>query len=613
MKKKHRKRTALRLICLILCVLMLVPAVCSCKNEQKDETVTDTVSSDEVLYKLSQFTIVRSDDASKYISDAVVAFQSAIKNSIGATLDIKTDLLAKYELPCEILIGTDKREIYNEAMKDVSENGYIIRTVSTDDGKKIIIGANNDIVLLEAMRGFEKMLADGAVVGNDGYVSKLDVSNTGSVVLQEDKVKQLSFICAKGLDANLNAAISLFAGEIRTKYGSRPEIVTVDSTADISKYPYAIVIGSAGKEATALQGGLTAETTYRVKIENSTDSFRAYLVGANATATLRALQYFYTASVINGELMIPLSLDATVTPHRVRDPFILTYNNKYYLYENAGDKGYRVRTSTDLYNWSAPKDIYTFSGNAESYKTWAPECHYYNGNFYLIASYHSETTGYRGVGVFKSNKPDGQFELISRNSATATSVGHITAGNRNIIDGTLYIDDEGKPWMIYSNEWDKTKFQAGNRKWIGSLAYAPMSDDLTHFIDDPKVMFEADAAPWSNYGICEAPWMYKCEDGTLLMLWSNNTDQGTYSVGVAKSSNGRLNGEWTHYTTPLFTADNSNIYCRIAGGHGMIFKSLDGRMYLSVHTPNNDKSNLGLTLIPIVESEGAIRVDSIKK
>ena len=260
-----------------------------------------------------------------------------------------------------------------------------------------------------------------------------------------------------------------------------------------------------------------------------------------------------------------------------------------------------------------PKSIYTFTGNVESYKTWAPECHYYNGKFYLIASYYSETTGWRGVGVFRSDKPDGQFELISRSSAVATSVGHITTGNRNIIDGTLYVDDEGKPWMIYSNEWDKAKFQAGNREWIGSLAYAPMSDDLTHFIGEPKVMFEADAAPWSNYGICEAPWMYKCEDGTLLMLWSNNTDQGTYSVGVAKSSNGRLDGEWTHYSTPLFTADNSNVYCRIAGGHGMIFKSLDGRMYLSVHTPNNDKPNIALTLIPIVESEGTIRVDTIKK
>ena len=42
-----------------------------------------------------------------------------------------------------------------------------------------------------------------------------------------------------------------------------------------------------------------------------------------------------------------------------------------------------------------------------------------------------------------------------------------------------------------------------------------------------------------------------------------------------------------------------------------LFEALDGRMYLSIHTPNSG-DNIAMTLIPIVESNGMLYIDTVK-
>lgn len=132
---------------------------------------------------------------------------------------------------------------------------------------------------------------------------------------------------------------------------------------------------------------------------------------------------------------------------QVRDPYVLVYEGKYYLYATClTGSGYACVVSEDLENWSAPIQVFTpYEGFDGDGCYWAPECHYYNGSFYLFATYHSSVTGFRGTAVFKSDSPTGPFELISD--------GHVTPKNRDCIDGTLYIDGDGQPWMVYVNEW----------------------------------------------------------------------------------------------------------------------------------------------------------------
>ena len=136
------------------------------------------------------------------------------------------------------------------------------------------------------------------------------------------------------------------------------------------------------------------------------------------------------------------------------------------------------------------------------------------------------------------------------------------------------------------------------------MAAAKLSDDLTHFISEPVELFRADDAPWSMIGVTDGCWMYRCADGQLLMLWSNWDDAG-YCVGIARSASGSVTGPWTHDSQLLYSKNMTGEY---DGGHGMLFTALDGKMYLSIHSPNGkigDRMEMPI-FIPVKEEDGKL-------
>lgn len=98
--------------------------------------------------------------------------------------------------------------------------------------------------------------------------------------------------------------------------------------------------------------------------------------------------------------------------------------------------------------------------------------------------------------------------------------------------------------------------------------------------------------------------MYTAKDGQLLMLWSNCSDYG-YCVGVARSKNGKIDGEWEHDEEILFSSLQTGEH---DGGCGIIFTALDGKVYLSAHSPNLVTEERGerLIFIPIYEENGKL-------
>ena len=60
------------------------------------------------------------------------------------------------------------------------------------------------------------------------------------------------------------------------------------------------------------------------------------------------------------------------------------------------------------------------------------------------------------------------------------------------------------------------------------------------------------------------------------MIWSSFDDNGYVEV-VAYSEDGTVNGKWKHCEKTLSAID---------GGHGMIFKDFDGKMFFTIHYPN---------------------------
>ncbi|MDE5654313.1 MAG: family 43 glycosylhydrolase [Clostridia bacterium] len=266
---------------------------------------------------------------------------------------------------------------------------------------------------------------------------------------------------------------------------------------------------------------------------------------------------------------------------RIRDISVVVHEGKYYMYGmypcSVEDGGYACYVSEDLQYWDpTPHDVFLAEWDESFEGTscfWAPEVHKYNDKFYLFGTYLSPKTGNRGTGVFVSDSPLGEFKLISD--------GHMTPHEWNCIDATFYIDDDGQPWTAFVHEW----VDEGE----GSMCVAKLSDDLTHIVGDVKTVFYAKDPLWSNNKVTDAPYFYKTNDGRLLMLWSNSDLLDNYAVGIAYSTNGKVDGKWKHQATTLYS---KNTKYAEDGGHPVVFEDMQGNLVLGFHSPGfvNDKS-----------------------
>ena len=102
----------------------------------------------------------------------------------------------------------------------------------------------------------------------------------------------------------------------------------------------------------------------------------------------------------------------------IRDPFVLNDGGVYYLYGTRAKDfgchtgGFDVYTSTDLVNWSEPKECFNsaeYGLNREV--NWAPEVHKYKGEYYMLATFTQEN-GLRGSYVLKAENPLGDRKSV---------------------------------------------------------------------------------------------------------------------------------------------------------------------------------------------------------
>ncbi|MBE6673990.1 MAG: glycoside hydrolase [Ruminococcaceae bacterium] len=258
----------------------------------------------------------------------------------------------------------------------------------------------------------------------------------------------------------------------------------------------------------------------------------------------------------------------------IRDPFILPYNGKYYMYgtraiytwtqEIKDGYGFDVYESTDLENWSEPKSIFeNHMGFWGDFQFWAPEVHIYKGRFYLLATFTSKEC-FRGTAILSSDTPNGEFK--------EHSWGALTPREWSCLDGTLYVEN-GTPYMVFCHEWCQIK--------DGEICAVELSRDLKQPQGQPFTLFKAsDAKKWvlpvdKDCYVTDGPYMMNI-DGELICLWSSFGKDG-YLEAIARSSNGKMDGEWTVDDKLLFEKN---------GGHGMIFTDFSGNMNFVYHSPN---------------------------
>jgi hypothetical protein len=230
----------------------------------------------------------------------------------------------------------------------------------------------------------------------------------------------------------------------------------------------------------------------------------------------------------------------------LRDPFVLPLATErtYCLFGTTDPDpwkgpgtGFDVYVGADLQHWEEPQPAFRPEpGFWATTNFWAPEAHVYQGGCYLFASFKAEGER-RGTQILAAGSPRGPYRVHSPAPVTPRAW--------ECLDGTLHVDGQGLPWLVFCHEWVQVR--------DGEICAVRLSENLKQPAGDPRVLFRASEARWtrppSRRGaapdppdrVTDGPFLQRTRDGALLMLWSSFSDSG-YALGVARSVGGASRG-----------------------------------------------------------------------
>lgn len=302
----------------------------------------------------------------------------------------------------------------------------------------------------------------------------------------------------------------------------------------------------------------------------------------NRNLVLAASAFMFVMSVCaqgtSGKIRENIPLDSI----RLSDPAILAdkSTSMYYMTGTGG----KMWKSKDLRLWSGPYDVVkvdSTSWTGAHPMIWAAELHEYKGKYYYFATFTNSDViidRYRGNDiprrashVLVSDAPGGPYMM--KGDAT------YLPADKPTLDGTFWVDSDGKPYMVYCYEW--------LQNFDGTIEKIELKPDLSGSVGEGKLMFRASSCPWSREStrdgsvkpnmVTDGPYLFRTGTGRLGMIWTSWIGD-VYTQGVAYSESGTLDGPWVHEKNPI-TPPNF--------GHGMLFRTLDGKWLMSVHSHKN--------------------------
>ncbi|WP_158858943.1 glycoside hydrolase family 43 protein [Lunatibacter salilacus] len=275
----------------------------------------------------------------------------------------------------------------------------------------------------------------------------------------------------------------------------------------------------------------------------------------------------------------PIRENVPMDSIRLSDPCILAdeATSMYYMTGTGG----LLWKSEDLIFWTGPFPVAETdptSWMGENPMIWAAELHQYNGKYYYFATFTNRDVKIdtvkgnvierRASHVLVSDKAEGPY-LPMEDSIYLPA--HMPT-----LDGTFWVDEDGKPYMVYCYEW--------LQNWDGTIEKIELKPDLSGPVGESKLLFKSSESPWSKERneigdtipnkVTDGPWLFKTQTGNLGMLWTSWVF-GDYTQGVVYSESGTLDGPWIHEHDPITPPNH---------GHGMLFKTFDGQLLMAVHS-----------------------------
>lgn len=289
---------------------------------------------------------------------------------------------------------------------------------------------------------------------------------------------------------------------------------------------------------------------------------------------------------------------------QIRDPFIYADQQEklYYMFGTTDQncwrgpgQGFDCYKSKNLDEWEGPIPAFRPSSQFWGKENfWAPEVHKYNDRFYMFATFIAKNR-YRATQILTAKYVFGPYIPLVDSP--------VTPKNWQCLDGTLHVDEDGNPWMVFCHEW----VQIHN----GSICALRLTEDLKKAVGRPIFLFNASEAAWVRESgwpeqdakfrfptyVTDGPFLHRLSDGTLIMLWSSLGSKG-YAMGVCWSESGRITGPWHQIPEPIWAED---------GGHGMVFKTFEGQLMLTFHSPNKTPNERAV-FVEIEEKNGGIQL-----
>ena len=240
------------------------------------------------------------------------------------------------------------------------------------------------------------------------------------------------------------------------------------------------------------------------------------------------------------------------------DPFILLDGDTYYAYGTHSRNGIVVYTSKNLKEWQH-KGLALHKDDSYGERWfWAPEVYHINGKYYM---YYSAD---KHICVATSNSPLGPFEQQDHTP--------ILPGN-NIIDNTLFIDDDGTPYMLY------VVINKGFTIYVAEL-----ESDLMTIKPNTATPCIRPKQRWERIEgkVNEGPSIIK-HNGTYFLLYSGNGYKSQkYGIGCATAKS--IRGPWRKLPeNPIFQFPKE----LVGVGHGAPFYDKAGKLHYVFHAHNS--------------------------
>ena len=258
----------------------------------------------------------------------------------------------------------------------------------------------------------------------------------------------------------------------------------------------------------------------------------------------------------------------------IGDPFVLPVDDGYHVYATGAGIGFYQWRSGDLAAFERDTVMKRCGWGENDY--WAPEVYPWEGRYVMLFTARWSETHTLRIGVAFADSPDGPFE--DPLGAPLFDFGYAA------IDGTLLVDDEGAPYLIYSRDCSENIVNNHHESHLYGVRLAP---DLLGTEGDPVPLTVPDAAWERRSGVYrwnEGPAVLRHDGRYYLFYSANYYADKEYGVGVAVA-NAPLG--------PYVKQDNNPLLKWVKGEKGRVlvsgpghnsFFTVGGELFCAYHT-----------------------------